>query len=86
MGARLHDDSGRLERGRDIRGAAERAVLAGDGGNLSCAVEAILDRQYDGVSTDQRRDQWQRSVVVVRLDRHDHDIDRTHACRRGLGG
>ena len=44
--AGLDDEARRLERGRDVGGAAERARLAGDRRHLAGAVDAVLDREH----------------------------------------
>ena len=83
--SRLDDDTGRLERGGDIGAPGEGPRLAGGGGHLARAIDAVLYRQDRGALAHQRRQQRQGRGVVVGLHRDEDDVDGTDARRVLIG-
>ena len=81
---RVADDARLGDHRRHVRDAAARVPCADGTRQHLDAVDAVLKRDHDRVGTDERRQQCQRALGVVQLDREEDDVDRTD--RRGVVG
>ncbi len=86
VGTGLHDDTGRRNGRRDVRGAAEHARFADDRRRSRRAVHAILERQDQCRGSGERCHQRKRRRVVVGLHGDQHDVARADSPGIVMGG
>jgi len=81
MRAGLLDDSGRRQRRGNVGRAGNHRRLSGDTSDLPGTIDAVLNRQHDGIRTEQGCDQGQCRGIVIGLDGDDNDVHRSNpAC------
>ena len=76
MRAVLLDHAGRSDRCRDVGRPADHGRFAVQRRDIRDAVHAVLQRQNRRRRTEHRSDHRERRLVVVGLDRNDHQIHR----------